>query len=112
MEVIQGWYAKVLTDVSMTQALIHQSIQSGMVPALSEWPVMSLVLSALVVNVGLLLLSAKGRRFLWDCFETVVASAIVVVLLITLISIPTGLVYFSYRLLSTVWWSITSLTSR
>ena len=45
---------------------------------------------AIMLPIMTLMAIGSGRRLLWDCFETVVASAIVLVLLGILLALPAG----------------------
>ena len=48
------------------------------------------VMVAIMLPLAILMAIGSGRRLLWDCFETVVASAIVLVLLGILLALPAG----------------------
>lgn len=90
MESLEVLCARIASDFTETIDVVKKSLETGTVPAWSDLPMLSLVVLAIAAQASVLLLSNKGRRLLWDIFETMVASAIVVVLLVLLIAIPTG----------------------
>mmetsp|Transcript_362 Transcript_362/g.631 ORF Transcript_362/g.631 Transcript_362/m.631 type:complete len:111 (-) Transcript_362:265-597(-) len=100
MESLQEYYALVSHDFATAWNILTESWRAGAVPPVADLPTTSLIAGALLINVLALMLTAKGRRFLWDCFETVVASVIVVALLLALIVLPAGALYGVFKLLS------------
>mmetsp|Transcript_23365 Transcript_23365/g.59913 ORF Transcript_23365/g.59913 Transcript_23365/m.59913 type:complete len:110 (-) Transcript_23365:175-504(-) len=100
METLHSLYTGLLADWTTTQDLLQHAWADGAVPPVSDLPFSSIITSVVLVNVLALMLTARGRRLLWDTFETIVASAIVVALLVALVCLPAGVVFGVFKLLA------------
>jgi hypothetical protein len=67
----------------------------------------SLLLLATAVNVGLLLLLPKGRRVVFDTVETILAIALIIILLAVVLGLPLGELLVAFAACPAAWHVVT-----
>lgn len=81
-------------DFTAFAALAHAAATSGQLPELSQVPQQVLITGGCATVLVLLMLLPRGRRLLWETADTVLATiaaiALLVVLIVTLLSVPVG----------------------
>lgn len=92
-EALQQFYAARLAEAQVAAAYAQGLWQAGTLAPPDDAQMAALVSSALlalVVNVALALLLPKGRKLVFDTVETVLAIALIIVLVGVVLGLPLG----------------------
>ncbi|PRW33611.1 hypothetical protein C2E21_7719 [Chlorella sorokiniana] len=95
-QALQAFVDARAADLAATQAYVGQLVASrGWAPPDDAQlaALASTALLAVAINVLLMLLVPKGRKLVFDTVETVLAIALIVVLLAVVLGLPLGIIY-------------------
>lgn len=90
---LQEFFDARVADLTVAQGLLSKAIQNKAVPSLNDVPSSAIYTSlAAIVGVQILvmMLTSKGRRVVLDTVETILAVALILVLLAVVIGCPIG----------------------
>lgn len=93
MDVTKEFYTSRLSDLSVAQEIILRAYTKRSLPSTEELPLnvaLTALTAFLLANVLLFALTAKGRKFVLESAEAVLAVILIILLLVIVLGLPVG----------------------
>lgn len=90
---IQALQRQVVEDLSTAGDLLGTALRSGTLPSRADVPPSVITTSAYtlaIATLSVLMLNSRSRKLIWDVIETLLATALLLVLLVVVLGLPFG----------------------